>query len=142
MYSSVFARWLKMENPIQSESAHDAILIPAEQLSWVRHGDEYESTVLSGDPDTSGRLYVMRYRLLVPCEVRAHWHPEDEHVTVIVGELALGFGERFSPDILRRLAAGSYALVPSRQPHFTRYTAGTVAQVHGIGPLVINYLDG
>jgi hypothetical protein len=29
-------------------------------------------------------------------------------VTVIVGELALGFGERFSPDILRRLlCAGS-----------------------------------
>jgi quercetin dioxygenase-like cupin family protein len=123
------------------ESAHDAILIPAEQLGWVRHGGEHESTVLSGDPDTSGRLYVMRYRILTACEVPAHWHPEDEHVTVIAGELALGFGERFSTDILRPLAAGSYALVPSRQPHFTRYTAGTVVQVHGIGPLVINYLD-
>ena len=76
------------------------------------------------------------------CPNATHWYPEDEHVTVIVGEFALGFGERFSLDLLRRLAAGSHALIPSRQPHFTRYTAGTVVQVHGIGPLVINDLEG
>lgn len=39
------------------------------------------------------------------------------------------------------LAAGSYALIPRRQPHFTRHAAGTIVQVQGIGPLVINYLD-
>jgi hypothetical protein len=86
-------------------------------------------------------IYVMRYRVLVVCDVPAHWHPEDEHVTVIAGEVSLGFGETFSADVLRPLTAGSYALIPRRQPHFTRYAAGTIVQVHGVGPLVINYLN-
>jgi len=60
---------------------------------------------------------------------------------IIAGELALGFGEKFSPAIVRPLAAGSYALVPIRQPHFTRYASGSGVQVLGIGPLVINHLD-
>jgi len=129
-----------MENLNHSE-LHGAILIPAEHLGWVRQNDECETAVLLGNPDTSGGLYVMRYRVLVGCDVPAHWHPEDEHVTVIAGEVSLGFGKRFSADVLRPLAAGSYALIPRKQPHFTRYAAGTILQVHGIGPLVVNYLD-
>ena len=141
MYSVVLASSSKWRIRIASERMHGAIVIPVEHLGWVRQNDECEKTVLFGDPDTSGGLYVMRYRVLVVCDVPAHWHPEDEHVTVIGGEVSLGFGERFSADVLRPLAAGSYALIPRRQPHFTRYAAGTIVQVHGIGPLVINYLD-
>jgi quercetin dioxygenase-like cupin family protein len=107
----------------------------------VRYGDEYETTVLLGDPETPGDFYVMRYRTLIACDVPAHWHPEDEHVTVIAGEVSLGFGEKFLVEALRQLAAGSYALIPRKQPHFTRYAAGSVVQVHGIGPLVVNYLE-
>jgi len=112
-----------------------------ERLGWVRQNDECESSVLFGNPFTSGGLYVMRYRVLVACDVPAHWHPEDEHVTVIAGEVSLGFGERFSAVVLRLLGAGSYALIPRKQPHFTRHAAGTIVQVHGIGPLLINYVD-
>jgi len=130
-----------MESSINSARAHAAVLIPPDDLRWVRHGDEYETAVLLGDPDAVGGLYVMRYRILVACDVPAHWHPEDEHVTVIAGEVFLGFGERFSGADLRPLAAGSYAMIPRKRPHFTQYTAGTIVQVHGIGPLIINYLD-
>ena len=82
----------------------------------------------------------MRYQTLVASDVPAHWHPQDEHVTVIAGEVSLGFGERFSPNDLRPLAAGSYVMIPRERPHFTRYTAGTIVQVNGIGPLTINYV--
>src|SRR5258708_29034207 len=91
-----------MENANHSES-HGAILIPAEDLGWVRQNDECETAVLLGNPDTSGGLYVMRYRVLVGCDISAHWHPEDEHVTVIAGEVSLGFGKKFSADVLRPL---------------------------------------
>ena len=136
----IVAQWLNMGNPINSEQARAAILIPPDDVRWVRHGDEYESSVLLGDPDTPGDFYVMRYRTLVVCDVPAHWHPQDEHVTVIAGEVSLGFGERFSDNDLRPLAAGSYAMIPRERPHFTRYTAGTIVQVYGIGPLAINYV--
>ncbi len=119
----------------------NAMIIPPNQLRWVRHGNQCEMSVLSGDPDKAGSLYAIRYRTLVACDVAAHWHPEDEHVTVIGGEVSLGFGKTFSADALRSLAAGSYALIPREQPHFSRYAAGTSLQVHGVGPLVTNYIE-
>lgn len=129
-----------MENPVDSERGRDATLVPMEQLHWVRHGDQYETTVLSGDPEQPGNFYVMRYRVLIACDVPPHWHPEDEHATVIAGEISLGLGRKFLAEALRSLTAGSYALIPRNLPHFTRYAAGSVVQVHGMGPLVVNYL--
>lgn len=125
----LLARHRHMANPIHSEHAHGAILITEEDLRWVRQNAEYETAVLLGNPDTLREFYVMRYRTLVACDVPAHWHPEDEHVTVIAGEIAVGFGESFATEVLRPLAAGSYAMIPRTQPHFTRYAAGTIVQV-------------
>lgn len=116
-------------------------VILTELLGWVRHGIEYETAILSGDPEQPGSLYASRYRTLISRDVPAHWHPEDEHVTVVGGVFFLGFGERFSTQALRKLAPGSYALIPSQQRHFARYTPETIIQVHGVGPLTINYVE-
>ncbi len=132
---------VEMDHSSGSEPGRGATLTPVEQLHWVRHGNEYEAAVLSGDPEQPGSFYVTRYRVLIACDVPPHWHPEDEHATVISGEISLGLGEKFRADALRPLTAGSYALIPRRQPHFTRYTAGSIVQVHGLGPLVVNYLE-
>ena len=56
----IVAQRLKMGNPINSEQARVAILIPPDDVRWVRHGDEYEMAALLGDPDAVG---VMRYRM-------------------------------------------------------------------------------
>jgi hypothetical protein len=120
---------------------NDIKVIPAEKLSWIRHDIEYETAALSGEPQQPGSLYALRYRTTVSCDVPAHWHPEDEHVTVIAGEFRLGFGEIFSIDALRPLVPGSCALVPHHQAHFARYGPGAIVQVHGIGPLTINYIE-
>lgn len=106
----------------------------------MRGDFRYERVVLSGNPEASGSSYVVHYRTLVSCDVPAHWHPEDENVTVLAGEFYLGMGEKFSKDALRGFAPGSFALIPRRHPHFTRYARGTVVQVHGVGPLVTNYI--
>ena len=122
-------------------SVHNLTVAPVENLVWVAHSDQYETAILSGDPEQVGDFYVMRYRILAACDVPPHWHPEDEHATVIAGEISLGLGEKFAAESLRSLKAGSYALIPRNQPHFTRYSAGTIVQVHGVGPLVINYVE-
>jgi len=59
------------------------------------------------------------------------WRADRRSCHPLLRESSPPASERFSPDILRRLAPGSYPLVPSRQPHFTGYTAGIVVQVHG-----------
>lgn len=135
---SLGSKWIIL---LDLERGRESTLSPVEQLHWVRHGNEYETAVLSGDPEQPGSFYVMRYRVLIACDVPPHWHPEDEHATVISGEISLGLGEKFLADALRPLTAGSYALIPRRQPHFTRYSAGSIVQVHGLGPLVVNYLE-
>lgn len=123
-------------------SAHNLTVAPVENLFWVAHGDHMRlPSFLFGDPEQIGDFYVMRYRILAACDVPPHWHPEDEHATVIAGEISLGLGEKFVGESLRSLKAGSYALIPRNQPHFTRYSAGTIVQVHGVGPLVINYVE-
>jgi hypothetical protein len=61
-----------MENPVNSERGRGATLAPVDQIRWTRHSDEYETTVLSGDPEKSGDFYVMRYRTLIACDVPAH----------------------------------------------------------------------
>ena len=108
---------VEMDHSSGSEPGREAMLTPVERLHWVRHGNEYETAVLSGDPEQPGSFYVMRYRVLIACDVPPHWHPEDAHATVISGEISLGLGEKFRADALRPLTAGSYALIPCRQPH-------------------------
>jgi hypothetical protein len=101
---------------------NDIKVIPAEKLSWIRHDIEYETAALSGETQQPGSLYALRYRTTVSCDVPAHWHPEDEHVTVIAGEFRLGFGEIFSIDALRPLVllcagpSSSGPLRPLRSP--------------------------
>jgi hypothetical protein len=130
-----------MGNLSDPERRREARLTPVEQLRWIRYDNEYEKAVLSGDPGEPGSFYVMRYRVLIACDVPPHWHPEDEHATVISGEIAIGLGKSFLAEALCPLAVGSYALIPRERPHFTRYAAGTIVQVHGLGPLVVNYLE-
>ena len=42
---------------------------------------------------------------------------------------------------MRCVRSCSYALVPHHQAHFARYGPGAIVQVHGIGPLTINYIE-
>jgi cupin superfamily acireductone dioxygenase involved in methionine salvage len=73
--------------------------------------------------------------------VPPHWHPEDEHVTVITGVMMLGFGERRDEAAMVELAAGSYVLLPKGAPHYNRMQGETVLQFHGIGPYDIMYVS-
>ena len=50
---------VEMDHSSGSEPGREATLTPVEQLHWVRHGNEYETAVLSGDPEQPGSFYVM-----------------------------------------------------------------------------------
>jgi quercetin dioxygenase-like cupin family protein len=42
-------------------------------------------------------------------KIAPHWHPTDEHVTVLAGTFALGMGEKFDQAAAKEIAAGGYA---------------------------------
>jgi len=97
--------------------------------------------VLFGDMSQPGELYVFRVKLPDGYSVPPHTHPMDEHVTVLQGMMALGFGERRDETRMRELPPGSYVRLPKGVPHFNRMRGETILQFHGIGPYDIDYVD-
>jgi quercetin dioxygenase-like cupin family protein len=96
--------------------------------------------VLSGDPSKDG-IFVIRLKMPAGYRVAPHWHPTDEHVTVLDGTLAIGMGETLDEMKAKSLPAGGYALLPATMRHYAIATTAVTIQVSGMGPFVLNYVN-
>lgn len=96
--------------------------------------------VISGDPSMPGPFVV---RLQVPAgyTIAPHWHPTDEHVTVLVGTFALGMGDTLDKAAMQDLPAGGYALMPAEMHHYALAKTAATLQIHANGPFVLNYVN-
>src|SRR5262245_36812242 len=74
-------------------------------------------TLLSGDPGKEG-LFCVRLKMPAGYKINPHWHPTDEHVTVVSGTFMLGMGEKFDKAMMKELPAGGYALLPAEMRHY------------------------
>jgi hypothetical protein len=61
--------------------------------------------VLEGDPTKAGS-YSMRLRMPDGYRIPPHFHPSDEHVTVVSGTFQVGMGDRFDAAALKPLPPG------------------------------------
>jgi hypothetical protein len=89
---------------------------------------------VSGDPSKPGAEFVIRLYNDANFIVLPHWHPQDEHITVVKGTWYVGAGDTFDRSALRELNVGDYALMPKEMPHFAWSKTDTIVQIHGIGP--------
>jgi quercetin dioxygenase-like cupin family protein len=96
--------------------------------------------VMSGDPSQAG-LYVVRLKMPAGYVIAPHWHPTDEHVTVISGTFALGMGKKMDKKAMTELPAGGYALLPAEMGHFAMAKTAATVQVHGMGPFELTYFN-
>jgi quercetin dioxygenase-like cupin family protein len=128
----------------QEAKAPTHILMAASEAKWGDPPPVFEKgmsfSVVSGDPGKPG-LYVVRAKMPAGYKIAPHWHPTDEHVTVLSGTLALGMGEKFDKASMKDLPAGGYALLPADMRHFAMATTDTTIQVHGQGPFVLTYVN-
>lgn len=119
------------------------IVTPAE-LKWGDAPPIFEKgasfTVLSGDPSQPG-LYVVRLKMPAGYKIMPHWHPTDEHVTVISGTFALGMGDNFDEASMKALPAGGYGLLPAQMRHYAMAKTEAIVQVHGMGPFQLTYVN-
>ena len=69
--------------------------------------------VVEGDPSKPGVPFVLRLKSPDGEKIPPHWHPTDEHVTVL---------------------EGAYATVVKRMWHYGDTKGETILQGHGIGP--------
>ena len=97
--------------------------------------------VLDGDPKAEGSLFTLRLQFPAGCRIMPHFHPSDEHVTVISGEFAMGMGDVHDEALLHALPPGSFAVMPASMHHFALARTETVIQLHAIGPFKTTYVN-
>lgn len=94
-------------------------------------------SVFYGDPFSRGP-FVVRLQLPAGYDIPLHWHASGEYVTVISGDLQFGIGTSTDTTVAQQLAAGGFAFIPGRQPHFGKTTGPAILQISGQGPLQFN----
>ena len=120
------------------------VAITADEVKWgppppsLSKGAQF--AVVSGDPGKAGP-FVIRLKLPAGYKVAPHWHPTDEHVTVLAGTIAFAMGEKFDEAAMKEMPAGSYAMMPAEMRHFAMAKTSVTLQVHGMGPFVLNYVN-
>ena len=122
-----------------SGAAHG--IVKPDEIKWKPLRPGAEIAVVSGDPDKPGAPFVMRFRYRGVVRVPPHWHPTDEHITVLSGTFMVGMGERFDESAATELAAGAYTAVTAKMAHYAWSKGDTLVQVHGLGPFSINYVN-
>jgi quercetin dioxygenase-like cupin family protein len=128
----------------QDAAAPTHVMSAPKDLKWGDPPPVFEKgakfTVVSGDPSKEG-LYVVRLQMPAGYKINPHWHPTDEHVTVISGTFALGMGEKFDKAAMKELPAGGYALLPAEMRHYAMAKTAATVQVHGMGPFQLTYVN-
>lgn len=99
-----------------------------------------QMAVLHGDPTKSG-TFVVRLRFPANYEVAAHYHPTDEHVTIISGEMSLGMGDKLDRAKADALKPGGYVALPAKMSHYVWTDSGVVLQVQAEGPFALTYVN-
>jgi quercetin dioxygenase-like cupin family protein len=96
--------------------------------------------VIDGDPGAKG-LVTVRLKMPAGYKVAPHWHPTDEHITVLSGTLSIGMGDTLDTEHGKTLRAGGYAVAPANMHHYAWTQTGATIQLHLNGPFAITYVN-
>jgi hypothetical protein len=88
--------------------------------------------VLEGDPKAAG-IFTMRVRVPAGSRLLPHWHPRPERVTVLSGQVRVGFGDTFTTSG-RNFGAGSFYVNPPLAHHYVYFPRTSELQITGEGP--------
>lgn len=113
-----------------------------ENVKWVDHPafTGVKLAVVHGNPSQPGP-YVVRLWFPANYQVPAHFHPDDEYVTLISGAANLGLGDRLDTSKGTKYRAGDFFRVLANTRHYAWVTEETVIQVHGIGPSSVTWVN-
>jgi anti-sigma factor ChrR (cupin superfamily) len=123
----------------KTQSSHS--MVTPESIKWSASGSGQWFAVISGSPNTEGSPFVIRIKLADGVKVAPHWHPVDEHITVITGAFYMGMGEKFNESTAKEMTAGSYAFMPKEMRHFAWTKGETIVQIHGVGPFKTYWVE-
>ena len=129
---------------LAADAKSQHVIVYPKQIKWGPpppvFAQNAQFTVLAGDPSQPG-LYAVRLRLPAGYKIMPHWHPTDEHVTVLTGEFGIGMGEKWDKAAIKTLPQGGYVLLPAEMRHYAGAMTDTTIQVDGMGPFQLTYVN-
>jgi quercetin dioxygenase-like cupin family protein len=144
---SVGACGKKAAKPEAAPAAPVAEMHVATDLDDVKWGPQppslppgAEMAVMSGDPAGTG-FVSLRAKLPPGYAVPPHFHPTDEHVTVLSGSMAFGMGDKIDPATAQTVQPGGYFVAAAQMHHYATTATGAVIQIDLIGPFGITYVN-
>ena len=99
-----------------------------------------QMAVIDGDPASKG-LVTVRLKMPAGYQIAPHWHPTDEHITVLAGSLSIGMGDTLDKQHSKTLKVGGYAVAPATMHHYAWTKTGATVQLHLQGPFGITYVN-
>jgi anti-sigma factor ChrR (cupin superfamily) len=127
--------------PTTSKTQSSHTLVAPDSIKWNALSAGQWFAVVSGSPNIEGAPFVIRIKLADGVKVAPHWHPIDEHLTVVTGTFYAGMGEKFNESLATEMPSGSYALMPKEMRHFAWAKGETIIQIHGIGPFKTYWVE-
>lgn len=98
-----------------------------------------EMSVLEGDPKRE-MLFTVRFRIGTEFEMKPHWHPRNERVTILEGKIGVGFGDEIDRAEVEWFGPGDYYVNAEGAHHYVLADGPAVLQITGIGPWKANFL--
>jgi hypothetical protein len=95
--------------------------------------------LVGGDPGKTGP-YEVQLSMPDGYTIAPHWHPTDEHVTVVSGHFHYGMGDRIDAKTMKSLEKGQTVNMKATMRHYARAKGPTVVAVTGNGPFAITYV--
>ncbi len=125
----------------KKEGAEAHKIVHFGDLKWTPIMKGCDLAPVSGDSNAEGAPFVLRIRCADGIKLPAHWHPTDEHLTVLKGTFLVGMGESFDEAKLQTMNVGNFLTMRKEMRHFGLCKGETIVQVHGAGPFKVNWVN-
>ncbi len=123
------------------DSAQPVQIMPAD-IKWtaIPAAPGVELSWLNGGADKPGP-YVLRVHMAPQTTIPPHTHPDNRALTVLSGQLYVGFGSTAEPENTKPFPAGSLAIIPAGVTHYVQSKGGEVVfQETGVAPTATNWI--
>lgn len=119
------------------------ISVRADEIDWVSCPPglppDCQMAVLEGNP-REPMLFTARFRIAGGLELKPHWHPRNERVTILAGRVGVGFGDEIDRADVSWFEAGDYYVNAKGAHHFVLADGPAELQITGLGPWQVHYV--
>ena len=93
-----------------------------------------------GNPMETGE-FVVRFSFPDGYQIPPHFHPTDEHITVLNGTFLAGMGDKLDMQMAKPLTEGDTLTMPAEMHHFAIARGETMVSVRSQGPFKLTYVN-